>query len=236
MKATQHIQFAAMAMILTASAHAAATRIDLTIKPVSPAAIAESPQSTRYVTVGQVKDDLLSGTEKFAQGATRVSEINLDPSTMGIVESGHGPHADLAHKLSLMVVHSYTYDKPGMYRQEDVDALRKKLTDGSWGCSVHIRDRDRSTDICSRAAADHETNEMVIFTASPQKLTFIHMAGKMTLNELDQMSGSAGMIVHPMMPPMPPMSPTPPVPPVHSTPRTPPTPPTPATPATPPSQ
>jgi len=109
--------------------------------------------------------------------------------------------------LNLMVVRTYSYDKPGMYRQEDVEAFRKKLQDGTWSCSIRTRDKDQSTDICSRKAADHETNEMVIITASPQKLTFIHMAGKMSLSELDEASGTGRLVPRPPAPPVPPPPP-----------------------------
>jgi hypothetical protein len=54
-----------------------------------------------------------------------------------------------------------------------------------------VRSKTGSTDICSRAAADHESNEMVILTAEPRELTFIHMSGKMSLNELSGMSKDA---------------------------------------------
>lgn len=168
----------------------------------------------------QVKDPLFAGTEKFAQGASDVTEVNLDPNTMGMVGGGHGKDADLARKMNFMVIHSYKYDKPGMYSTDDVEALRKKLTDGSWSCSIHVRNAGGSTDICSRTASDHETNEMAILVVQPQKLTFIHMSGKMSLEELNDMSGSAGGIrprISPPMPPktksMPPVPPSPPQPP-----------------------
>jgi hypothetical protein len=225
-KITQLIAATVMAMMCHAvSAHADPLKVKekAKVKLERVVAFRVLTQPARYVTVGQAKDELLAGTEKFAQGASRVTEINLDPTTMGMVGRSHGPHSDLANKLTLMVVHSYGYEKPGMYRQEDVDAFRKKLQDGSWSCSIHTRSEDRSTDICSRAGADKETNEMVIFTTSPEKLTFIHVAGKMSLSDLEQASGSAGgvIIVHPMVP----LPAIPPIPPIHVQP-TPPTPPT----------
>jgi hypothetical protein len=218
-KVTQLIAATVMAMMCHAvSAHAdtlnVKAKVKIKLQPHVAVIILKRGSQAKYVTVGQAKDDLLAGTEKFAQGASKVTEINLDPSTMGMVGGGHGPHAELANKLNLMVIHTYGYDKPGMFRQEDVDAFRKKLQDGSWSCSIHTRANDRSTDICSRAV-DHETNEMVLFTSSPQKLTFIHIAGKMSLSDLEQASGGAGgvVIVRPM-PPLPPIAPVPPVPPV----------------------
>lgn len=171
-----------------------------------------------FMDAAQVKDDLLAGTEKFAQGASKVTEINLDPSTMGMMDE-HGRDADMARKMDLMVVHTYVYDKPGMYRIEDVDSYRKKLQDGSWSCSVHVRENDRSTDICSRNSNDHAMNEMVIITADPQKLTFIHMKGKVPLSDLSNIGGGGrairGATRAPKSPTMPPpASPATPVPPV----------------------
>src|ERR1039457_3442127 len=37
----------------------------------------------------QAKDDIFAGAEKFAQGASEVTEINLDPQTMGLVGMNH---------------------------------------------------------------------------------------------------------------------------------------------------
>jgi hypothetical protein len=167
----------------------------------------------------KAKDDIFAGAEKFAKGATDVTEINLDPASMGLVGMNHGRDAEEARKMKSMVIHTYKYDKPGMYRMEDVDAYRKKLDSGDWHCAIHVRTTTGSTDICSRAGADKETNEMVILTAEPQKLTFIHMSGKMSLDELNNMSGSAthfrpqtGLPREPreMTGPMPPMPPRPP--------------------------
>jgi hypothetical protein len=154
------------------------------------------------VSVGdpQVKDDLFAGTEKFATGASDVTEVNLDPKMLGMLGKGTG--ADLARKMEFFVVHSYTYDKPGMYKMEDVEVYRKKLIDGNWNCFIHTRDKDGSTDICQRTAADNETHEMVIMTAEPTELTFVHLRGKMTIDDLRKMGGSMGVA-----PPPPPPAP-----------------------------
>ncbi len=153
---------------------------------------------------GKTKDDLLAGTEKFAQGASSVTEINLDPTTMGMMGDQRSPIGKAASEMKLMVVHTYSYDKPGLYRMEDVDAYEKKLEDGSWSCPVVTRAKDRLAYICSRADSDHETNEMVILTAEPQKLTFIHMVGKMSLNDLTEMSDRAKSLDRRVAPPNPP--------------------------------
>jgi hypothetical protein len=191
-------------------------------------------QPAVVMNAAQVKDDLFAGAEKFAQGASEVTEINLDPSTMSMIGRGSDmfifnkdKDSSPAHKMNFVVIHSYKYDKPGMYNMDDFLAYSKKLTDGSWNCSIHVRSKTGSTDICSRAAADHESNEMVILTAEPKELTFIHMSGKMSLNELSGMSKDATRLEPRGNPdpnfkalrlytsPEPPTPPTPPVAPGH---------------------
>ena len=167
------------------------------------------------VTVGQVKDDPFAGTEKFAKGASDVTEINLDPKMMGMVPGGAG---GMAHKMKFMVIHTYTYPKAGMYNDEDVEAYRKKLQDGTWSCSIHVKDKDGTTDICSRTSPDHEGSEMVILAAEPKELTFIHMSGDMSLEDLSRMGGRMGggsmpntripLVAPPPPPPTPSATPT----------------------------
>ena len=142
----------------------------------------------------RAKDDLLAGTEKFAQGASKVTEINLDPTTMSMMGPQYGPEGNLVKKMTRMVVHTYQYDKPGMYRMDDVQTYAKKLEDGSWNCPVVSRekekDQERLSYICTKTGSD-QVNEMVVLTAQSQQLTFIHMAGTMSLNDLTHMSDSA---------------------------------------------
>jgi hypothetical protein len=148
-------------------------------------------QEPSFVTVGaQVKDDLCAGTEKFAEGASDVTEVNLDPRMLGML--GKKTSNDLAGKMEFIVVHSYEYDKPGMYKMEDVMAYRKKLMDGSWNCFIHSRDKDGATDICSKSSDDGKTNELVIMTAEPKELSFVHIKGHMTLDDLRKAGGSFG--------------------------------------------
>lgn len=172
------------------------------ISPCATALAQDAPGNNMMVSVpglslqvgAAVKDDLLAGTEKFAQGASKVTEINLNPSTMDMAGRNYGQGGDMNKKMKLMVVHTYGYDKPGMYRMDDVEAYTKKLEDGSWTCPIVSREKEKDQEklsyICTKTDPD-QTNEMVVLTAEPQRLTFIHMAGMMSLNDLTRMSDSA---------------------------------------------
>ena len=137
-----------------------------------------SPQTVAYGqgTSSPVTDDLFAGTEKFARGASEVSEINMDPDTLDMV---NGKDSRRAHNMILNVVRSYEYDKPGMYRIEDVEEFRKKLNTGDWHCSVHTRElkSGESTDICNKRRTDGLL-EQAIITVEPKELTFIHTIRK----------------------------------------------------------
>lgn len=183
----------AVALVTATTANAAEPKFKAKVKIKPFLALSGLSMQVQNVSMGaQVKDDLLNGTEKFSQGASKVEDINLDPTTMGLISAQRGPDADMASKLDLIVIHSYSYDKPGMYNADDVQAVRKKLEDGSWSCPIHMRSEDSSTDICSRSSDDHVTNEMVLISIRPQKLTFIHLKGKLTLSELNEMSRRTG--------------------------------------------
>ena len=155
-----------------------------------------------------ISDPLLAGTEQFAKGAKEANEINMDGKTLGMLgDKREG--SDLPKKMDFVVVRNYTYEKPGMYRQEDVDAIVGRLRDGSWSCIVHTRSAKESADICMRQSADHETNEMVVVASEPKEVSFIHLKGRMSLADLQKMGsnvGGPGSMGTPV-PPAPPLQP-----------------------------
>ena len=123
-------------------------------------------------TSSTVKDDLFNGTEKFAKGASDVTEVTMDPDTLGMVS---GDNSRRARGMVLNVVRTYEYDKPGMYNIADVEQIRQRLNTGDWHCSVHTQDlkHGESTDICSKHRSDGLL-EQAIITVEPKELTFIH--------------------------------------------------------------
>jgi hypothetical protein len=127
-------------------------------------------------TSAPVKDDLFAGTEVFAKGASDVTEVTMDPDSLGMVS---GKDKMRAHTMVLNVVRTYEYDKPGMYNIADVEVFRSKLNTGDWHCSVHTRSsrNSESTDICNKRRTD-DMVETAIITVEPKELTFIHTIRK----------------------------------------------------------
>jgi hypothetical protein len=189
---TQMTKTMQMVLVMAMAATPMARAQQATVQP----AVADSGDAMQATYVAQsigvaFKDDLFAGTEKFAKGATDVSEINLDPKTMGLIRGDND--GGMAHRMKFMVIRSYTYDKPGMYNMDDVEVYRKRLNDGTWSCSIHVRNKDGATDICSRSASDG-SSEMVILSAEPKELSFIHMSGNLSLADMARTGGSAAYL------------------------------------------
>ena len=181
-----------LAMAMTAASMARAQQAE-----VQPAGGGDPAVAAQFVQVAQAmgnssKDSLFDDTSKFAKGATDVSEINLDPKTMGLVPGSYA--GNLAHRMKFMVIHDYTYDKPGMYSMEDVEAYRRKLNDGTWNCSIHVRNKEGATDICSRVGPNNDGSEMVIISAEPKELSFIHMSGNVSLADMARTGSTAAYL------------------------------------------
>jgi len=154
----------------------------------------------------QVKDDLFAGTEKFEQGATDVTNVNLDPSMLSMVG---GDKSAVAQKMQFVVVHTYRYPKPGMYKMEDVEPYRQKLRAGNWNCFIHVTESKtgQATDICTQPAPNNQGKDMVIVSAEPMELTFVHIRGNASVADLEKLGGIAAPDKTPQPPPPPPAAP-----------------------------
>ncbi len=138
----------------------------------------------------QVKDDLFAGADKFSHGATSSTEVNLDRKMLGMAakfggeDKGDDKDSDLVKKLEFVIVRSYEYDKPGQYNMADVEEFQKRLDAGGWSHVVKVREAKESTDVCVKVDADGQFSELVVIAAEPQELTFVHLKGHMSLDQM----------------------------------------------------
>jgi len=159
----------------------------------------------------QVKDELFAGTEKFEQGASDVTNVNLDPSMLGTIG---GDKSAVAQRMQFVVVRKYRYPKPGMYKMEDLEPYRQKLRTGNWNCFIHTMESKsgKSTDICYQPAPNNQGNDMVIMKVAPMELTFIHISGDASLADIEKLGALNGINAsnknaQPLSPPAPPATP-----------------------------
>lgn len=145
----------------------------------------------------QVKDDLFAGAEKFSQGAKSSTEVNLDSRMLGMAAKFGGDDLkdanDLVKKLQFVIVRSYEYEKPGQYNMADLAEFQRRLEADGWSHIVKERSVAENTDVCVKLDADGQFSELVVIAAQPLELTFVHLKGHMSLNELTRAGAKYGV-------------------------------------------
>ena len=154
---------------------------------------------------GSASDDpFFAGTEKFAKGAKNVTEVTLDQRTLQMASGfiGHDGDRDtedvkrITANLKGVFVRSYEYDSEGQYSMADLEEYRKKL-DGNpqWAHIVKTRElgeHGENADVYM-LVENGKTNGIVVISAEPRELTFVHIDGQINPEDLNKLKGSMGI-------------------------------------------
>jgi hypothetical protein len=150
----------------------------------------------------QVKDELFAGADKFSHGAKSTTEVNLDRKMLGMAAKFAGSDSDdkedkddakLVNKLEFVIVRSYEYEKAGQYNMADVEEFQRRLESGGWSHIVKTRSATDSTDVCVKTDDNGAFSELVVIAAEPMELTFVHLKGHMTMDELTKAGAKYGV-------------------------------------------
>ena len=150
----------------------------------------------------QVKDDLFAGADKFSHGAKSSTEVNLDRKMLAMAAKFAGSDSDdkddkddakLVNKLEFVIVRSYEYDKPGQYSMADVEEFQRRLESGGWSHIVKTRSSTDSADVCVKTDDNGAFSELVVISAEPTELTFVHLKGHMSMDELTKAGAKYGV-------------------------------------------
>ena len=139
----------------------------------------------------QNTDPLFAGVDQFSKNSTDTTDVNLDKNTLAL--AGMGKHDEgIAKKMDYVSVHTFQYPKEGDYNLGEVAKIRKRLDSGDWKHIVHETSTTESTDVCVKSDDEGEWSEMVVITAEPKELTFVHLKGHLSLSDLSKFSGGKG--------------------------------------------
>jgi hypothetical protein len=139
----------------------------------------------------QSTDPLFAGVDQFSKNSTDTTDVNLDKDTLAL--AGMGKHDDgIAKKMDFVSVHTFQYPREGDYSMSEVAKIRKRLDSGDWKHIVHETSTTESTDVCVKTGDEGEWSEMVVISAEPKELTFVHLKGHLSLSDLSKYSGGKG--------------------------------------------
>ena len=153
-------------------------------------ALALSASNALAAGAAQEKDTLFAGAEKFAAKAKSSTEVNLDKKLLGLASKFGGTDSvdpdqmDLAKKMDFVIVRSYEYANAGDYKMADVEELSARLDSGGWSHVVKSRDKGESVDVCIKTDNENQISELVVISAEPKELTFVHLKGHLSMDQL----------------------------------------------------
>lgn len=144
-----------------------------------------------------LSDPMLAGSERFEQGAKEVTEVNLDKSMLALaarfIGSGDADAKQLMSKMDFVYVRNYEYAKAGQYRMEDVVQFRNRLDEAKWSHLIKNRSATESNDIWVRVDDGGQFSELMVIAADPMEISFVHLKGRMTIEELTRAGASYGV-------------------------------------------
>jgi Domain of unknown function (DUF4252) len=154
----------------------------------------------------------------LAKRATNSVDITLDGDMLksaGQMMGGGNHHSSgpdpskLVSGLKAITVRSFTFDKPDMYSQQDVEGILAQVNVPGWKKIISTRDKNSRVEIHMRENA--EDGGLLIVAEEPKELTIVNLAGKINMDQLQNLQGHMGV---PRMPGIvgPPASPAPPAP------------------------
>jgi hypothetical protein len=142
---------------------------------------------------GQVIDyKFLDG---LAQKAKESSVIELGPEQLSALASmsGKSVSEDLAKVVKSIHVHSYEFDRKGMYDPQQVRDFRDRVkASGNWVNLVSVKEGEGFTDIMMKKN-EGNGGGLLIVAAEDNELTIVHIDGVSDLKSLGELGGLVGI-------------------------------------------
>lgn len=137
--------------------------------------------------------------DRLAEKAKGSAIVNLGPEQLSLLAGQKGKEggkdlAELAKALRGIMVRNFEFEAPGQYDPAQVRALGEKIrSSGGWSPIVTVKEKDEFTEIFIRKGADGRSDGLLIISAEPTELTFVHIDGVGDLASLARLGGLAGI-------------------------------------------
>jgi hypothetical protein len=139
--------------------------------------------------------------KKLDAKAAKSVDVNLDQSMLQFASAFLDPKDPDQAKAKKIIagmkgiyVHSFEFDKPGGYTEQDVAAIREQLKGPEWSRIVNVRSKTegQNTEVYFRKEGD-KFKGLVIIATEPTELTFVDIVGPITPEELRDLGGQFGI-------------------------------------------
>jgi len=139
--------------------------------------------------------------KKLSSHASKTVDVNLDQSMLQFASAFLDPKDPEQAKAKKIIanmkgiyVHSFEFDKPGGYSDQDLAALRAPLKEPEWSRIVTVRSKQESEncEVYFRKEGGKFTGLVVIAT-QPNELTYVNILGPISPDDLRELGGEFGI-------------------------------------------
>jgi len=139
--------------------------------------------------------------ERLSAKASEVVNVDMDANMLQFAGNflkkekiDEAQAQKLLSNLKGLCVRSFEFDKDGQYATEDIDALRAQFQSPVWSrmVDVHSKRDGENVDVYFRMEKGSVTG-MAVIAAEPKELTFVHIDGFISPEQLSGLAGQFGI-------------------------------------------
>ena len=154
-----------------------------------------------FAALGQQGDWSAALTSRLEAKASKTVDVSLDQSMLKFAsqfldtkDPDQAQAKKIVSNMQGIYVHSFEFDKPGEYTEEDVAYLRGPLKDPPWSRIVSARSKrdGENVEVYFKKEGAKFTGLVVIAT-QPTSLTFVSILGPIDPDDLAKLGGHFGI-------------------------------------------
>jgi len=137
----------------------------------------------------------------LSERATESVTITLDPSMLAMAGrflDSNDPQDAAAQEvikgLQGIYVRSYTFDQDFIYKQSDIDAVRKQLSAPGWNRLIETRSHKTHANVeIYIMTEENKAIGLALIASEPRQFTIVNIIGSIDLQKLHKLEGQFGV-------------------------------------------
>jgi len=143
----------------------------------------------------------LPNFDSLASKAVQTVNITLDPNLLslaaGFLDSSKPDESDVKQVIAGLkgiYVRSFDFDKDYAYPANDVEFIKKQLTQQGWQQLVQVHNVKEQTNVAIYLCASQgNANGLAIIASKPREFTIVNIVGSIDLQKLHRLEGKFGI-------------------------------------------
>ena len=127
--------------------------------------------------------------DKLGANATGKTNITLEGDTLKLATSFLGDDKSAFRSLTGVYVRNYEFDKPGQYKEADLEPLRAYLKTLQWNKIVDTKEANESSEIYVQTLPNNKIGGLAIVSSEPKEVSVVFISGTLNMSDLGKLNG-----------------------------------------------